>query len=107
MAFITYMNLMNIPDHRAWTDGQILSPRRLPVAQDDEGKGLLLWADWMIKINGEEIYAANHTNPPGGSDWESAKPVGGHVVHVDGHVEWRPWGEMELRFDAIGESVYW
>ena len=103
--FITYMNLMNIPDNR-FPGGPVLSPRRLPVAPEEEGE-LLLWADWLMKINGEERYIVNHTNPPGGSDWESARPVGGHVAAVDGHVEWRPWGEMELRFDALGESVYW
>jgi len=119
---IGYMNLMNIPANRSWyadhtttsppnengsMGGEDLTPRRLPLAQEDEGKGFLLWADYLIKINGKEVYIFNHTSPPGGADWAPATPQGGHVVHVDGHAEWRPWGEMKIRIDVLGESVYW
>lgn len=111
LAGIGYMNLMNIPDNRPWTDGEVLSPRRLPLPPEDEGKGFLLWADWMIKVQDKESYAANHTNPPGGADFESPRPVGGHVVHVDGHIEWRPWTETKMRFGAnmlsLRDRIWW
>ena len=111
-GFIGYMNMMNIPAQRGWYDengnlgGEPITPRRLPLAQEDEGKGFLLWADYLIKINGEEVYIFNHTSPPGGADWSPAIPHGGHVVHADGHAEWRPWGEMKIRIDVLGESVF-
>lgn len=101
-AFITYMPVMNI-----LRLPKTISPRRLPADYEGEAD-LLLWADWLMNVPGNpELFIANHTSPAGGADWEPIPIVGGNVVPVDGHVEWRRWEDIKLRYDGGGEFVWW
>jgi len=35
------------------------------------------------------------------------EPAGGNIGFVDGHVEWRPFSQMERRWDPIGCPIAW
>ncbi len=36
----------------------------------------------------------------------SGQPSGGNILFLDGHVQWRPFGEMSLNMSYIGD-FYW
>jgi len=70
--------------------------------------------------NGADRVTSNFTTATGGcwSRWQiydrtshlnkSTKPVGGNILFVDGHVQWRKFDEMERRwFPTPGNPSFW
>lgn len=46
-------------------------------------------------------WGANHLYERGGT------PRGTHLSYLDGRVEFRPWREMEKRFEYVGAAYFW
>lgn len=102
-GFITYMNLTANNIH---TD-QTVSPLRIPPRYP--GPDLALYADLMAEryvVPGK--WSLNHsTKGPVGYSVYSDEPSGGNVVLIDGHVEWRNFSEVEIRYSTFKDHVYW
>ena len=59
-------------------------------------------ADWLITEIGQ--YIVSHTRNDVDGYYTPYEPEGGNVLLNDGHVEWRRWREMPVRFHRNSPS---
>lgn len=53
-----------------------------------------IWAEWRVYDR------TNHIR-------RGSIPDGGNVLYLDGHMQWRPFSEMRIRFDDIRNPYHW
>lgn len=53
------------------------------------------------------VSAATRSGTYGSSHMQGQRPAGGNILFLDGHVAWRPFDQMQVRYQDAGGRAHW